>query len=101
MTRRFLPVIALSASLLAGGSAFAQSQSLRGLTDATPNRLPSARQQLDQSRRQGQSDIRLRNRLDGQESLRRTDELNRANTRSQTTPTPAQPCPASTPDCSR
>jgi len=77
-------------------AAIAQNNSLRGLSDATPNRLPTAQQQLDQNRNRQQSGFSTRQQLDGAERLNRTDQINRQNTRPGLGGTP---CPGPNESC--
>lgn len=69
---------------LLSGPACAQTNSLRGLSDATPNRLPTAQQQLNRNLNRQQSDFSTRQRIDGANRLNRTDQINRNNTRPDT-----------------
>jgi len=71
--------VLMSAGLV--GSAAAQSNSLRGLSDSTPNRLPSAQQQLNQNLGNQKSGFSNRQVLDGAQKLNRTEQINRLNTR--------------------
>jgi len=89
--------LAVLISAFSAGGAVCQSHNLRGLTDSTPSRLPSARQQLDQSLKRRQTDLGTRQQRDSIEKLNRTDSINRANTR----PDPAveTPCPAANEAC--
>lgn len=95
MLFRLVLLIAMLAPFAAKPS-LAQSHDLRGLTESSPNRLPSARQQLDQSLQRRQLDLSTRQLNDGRKRLNRTDDINRANTRPETT---APPCPGANESC--
>ncbi|GAB4532009.1 MAG: hypothetical protein Tsb0019_33710 [Roseibium sp.] len=97
MTCRPLALAVLACAISAGG-AFAQSHNLRGLTDSTPNRLPSARQQLDQSLQRGKRDLSTRQQRNAIDSLNRTDSINRLNTRPDP-PDTKVPCPSANEAC--
>lgn len=84
MRRRRLFLTSVLCSVLLAGPATAQTNSLRGLTDSTPNRLPSAQQQLNQNRNRQQSEFSTRQQLDSSNRLNRTDQINRNNTRPDT-----------------
>jgi hypothetical protein len=89
--------LAVVVCALSVGSAAGQSHNLRGLTDSTPNRLPSARQQLDQSLKRRQTELGTRQQREGIEKLNRTESINRANTRPDTTA--ETPCPSANEAC--
>ncbi|WP_157738896.1 hypothetical protein [Labrenzia sp. VG12] len=92
----FLSGAVLSACL--AGTAFAQTNTLRGLNDATPNRLPSASQQLNQNLNRQQSDFSTRQQLDSSDKLNRTNQINRLNTRSGTS---GSNCPGANAACNQ
>jgi len=83
MTRTSLMALALLLVSLSGPAA-GQTNSLRGLSDATPNRLPSAQQQLNQNLNRQQSDFSTRQQIDSSNRLNRTNQINRNNTRPDT-----------------
>lgn len=84
--RMFL-LAALVPAVLSAPAA-AQGNSLRGLSDSTPNRLPSAQQQLNQNLNRQQSGFSTRQQIDGANRLNRTDQINRQNTQPRTGGTP-------------
>jgi len=79
MAGRLIFLTALLSTFLVTPAA-AQTNSLRGLSDSTPNRLPSAQQQLNQNLNRQQSDFSTRQQLDSSNRLNRTNQINRNNT---------------------
>ena len=71
---------ALALSTLLTGSAAAQNNQLRGLSNSTPNNLPSAQQQLNQNLNNQQSTFSTRQQIDSANRLNRTNQINRLNT---------------------
>ncbi|MEO9529183.1 MAG: hypothetical protein ABJG32_17530 [Roseibium sp.] len=96
MVRRPLVILTALLPIVLAGQAAAQNNNLRGLTNSSPNRLPSAQQQLNQNLNQQKSDFSTRRQLEGANKLNRTDQINRLNTRPDTSQTP---CPAGNEAC--
>ncbi|MEM9630714.1 MAG: hypothetical protein AAGA50_05290 [Pseudomonadota bacterium] len=84
--QKYAWTIALSALLT--GSAAAQNNQLRGLSDSTPNSLPSAQQQLNQSLNNQQSSFSTRQQIDSANRLNHTNQINRLNAQPSTTIAP-------------
>ncbi|MES0880623.1 hypothetical protein [Roseibium sp. SCP14] len=84
--RKFLWAAALSVVLT--GSAQAQNNQLRGLSQSTPNNLPSAQQQLNQSLNNQQSSFSTRQQIDSANRLNHTNQINRLNAQPSTTVAP-------------
>ncbi|WP_422377593.1 hypothetical protein [Roseibium sp.] len=97
MTLRIILSSALLSAFLAGPT-LAQTNTLRGLSDATPNRLPSAGQQLNQNLNRQQSDFSTRQRIEGANDLNRTNQINRLNTQSGTS---GSNCPSANAACNQ
>jgi hypothetical protein len=81
-----MTAVLLSACLVAPSAG--QTNSLRGLSDSTPNRLPSAQQQLNQNLNRQQSDFSTRQQIDSSNRLNRTDQINRLNTQPRSSDSP-------------
>ncbi|WP_269580721.1 hypothetical protein [Roseibium sp. Sym1] len=84
--RPLMTAVLLSAYLVAPSAG--QTNTLRGLSDSTPNRLPSAQQQLNQNLNRQQSDFSTRQQIDSSNRLNRTDQINRLNTQPRSSDSP-------------
>ena len=87
--------MALAAGLLVTCPLLVQAQSpqLRGLSQPGVMRLPSAQQQLNRQLDRQRSDMSFQRRLEGNNRLNRTDQINRLNTR------PSTACPSANAAC--
>lgn len=81
--QKYIWTVALSALLTS--TAVAQNNQLRGLSNSTPNNLPSAQQQLNQNLNNQQSGFSTRQQIDSANRLNRTNQINRLNTQPSTT----------------
>lgn|GEM_PF-2366092 len=84
-------------SLLLTSPALAQNNQLRGVPQTGVPRLPSAQQQLNQNLNRQQTGFSARQLNDSAERLNRTKQMNRQNTRPDTTTT--TPCPGANEAC--
>ncbi|MHA7777119.1 hypothetical protein [Roseibium sp. M-1] len=87
MTRCRFIAAAVLIGLLTGPS-LAQTNQLRGLPQSGVSRLPSAQQQLNQNLNRQQNGFSTRQQIDSSNRLNRTEQINRNNTRPDTTTTP-------------
>jgi hypothetical protein len=94
MVCKFL--LAATLSLLLADTAFSQNNQLRGLSQPGASRLPSARQQLNQTLNQQQSGFSTQRRIDSNNRLNRTNQINRLNSQNGTT---LAPCPSANSAC--
>lgn len=78
------------------GPAAAQTNQLRGLPESGSSLLPSAQQQLNGNLDRQESDFRFQQRLDSNNRLNRTEQINRENNRQNTE---TDPCPGANEAC--
>ena len=84
---------AASLSILVAFPASAQNNQLRGLSQPGASRLPSAQQQLNQNLGQQRSGYSTQRRIEGNNRLNRTNQINRNNS------DPSPTCPGANTSC--